>query len=60
MKVILNLPCKLLGTKFDECMMKDVLFKDSLGKYSNFSFSRSNKVYMNGCNFEEGIFKSKH
>ncbi|EMU54580.1 pentapeptide repeat-containing protein [Clostridium butyricum] len=49
--------CKLLGAKFDECMMKDVLLKDCLGKYSNFSFSKLNKVHINRCNFEEGVFQ---
>lgn len=32
--------CKLTGTTFEDSILKDVVFKESLGRYSNFSFSK--------------------
>ena len=49
--------CKLLGAKFDECNIKEILFSNSIGKYINFSFSKLKNVVIDECNFSEGIFQ---
>lgn len=53
--------CKLVGTRFDESNIKDVLIKDSIGRYSNFSFSKVNGMNILNSDFEEATFQEvKH
>ncbi|NIZ49340.1 pentapeptide repeat-containing protein, partial [Clostridioides difficile] len=48
---------KLIGVRFDDCILKNVLFKDVLGKYSNFSFSKFKIVSILDSNFENSVFQ---
>ena len=36
--------CKLLGSNFTDCNIQNVLFVDSIGRYSNFSISKMKLV----------------
>ena len=36
--------CKLVGAKFDDSHFKDVVFKECVGRYSNFSFGELKNV----------------
>lgn len=49
--------CKLVGTKFDECGLRDVLFKEVCAKYSNFSFTRLKGVNMLESDFNGSVFQ---
>ena len=49
--------CKLVGTRFEESNIKDVLIMDSIGRYSNFSFSKLNGVNIINSDFNEVIFQ---
>lgn len=49
--------CKLVGARLDESNMKDVLFNNVLGPYSNFSYSKLQNVSMEESNLEESIFQ---
>lgn len=49
--------CKLLGAKFDEGSLIDVLFQGALGKYSNFAFAKFKGVNIINCNFQEAVFQ---
>ncbi len=47
----------MIGVRFDDCILKNVLFKDVLGKYSNFSFSKFKIVSILDSNFENSVFQ---
>lgn len=55
--------CKLIGGKIEDANLKDCLFKNVLGDYSSFSFSKLNKVIFEGSSFASSVFmevKNKH
>lgn len=61
MKRVEFVGCKLIGAKFDESSLKDVLFENVIGKYVNFSFSKLQAVNIFESNFNEGTFQEvKH
>lgn len=49
--------CKLLGSIFIECSIKDVLLQNILGEYSNFSFSKIKKINIIESNLQRVIFQ---
>lgn len=49
--------CKLVGTRFDESSIKDVLIMDSIGRYSNFSFTKINCMNIVNSDFQEATFQ---
>ena len=46
-----------MGTRFDECSMKNVLFNSSLGKYSNFAYSKLDGVNIIESDFQNSVFQ---
>lgn len=57
------LNCKLIGSKLEDGNFKDCLFRNVLGDYSSFSFSKLNKVSFEGSSFVSSVFmevKNKH
>ena len=48
--------CKMLGSKIEDAHLKDCLFKNILGDYTTFSFSKFNKVAFEGSSFVSSIF----
>ncbi|MEG0855939.1 MAG: pentapeptide repeat-containing protein [Terrisporobacter sp.] len=48
--------CKLIGGKIEDANLKDCLFKNVLGDYSSFSFSKLNKVNFESSSFASSIF----
>ena len=50
------LNCKIIGSKLEDANLKDCLFKNVLGDYSSFSFSKLNKVNLESSSFESSVF----
>ncbi|WP_297130679.1 pentapeptide repeat-containing protein [Terrisporobacter sp.] len=50
------LNCKIIGSKLEDAHLKDCLFKNILGDYSSFSFSKLNKVNFESSSFESSVF----
>lgn len=48
--------CKMVGSKIEDAHLKDCLFKNILGDYSSFSFSKLNKVNFENSSFASSIF----
>lgn len=48
--------CKMIGSKIEDAHMKDCLFKNVLGDYSTFAFSKLNKVNFEGSSFVSSVF----
>lgn len=48
--------CKMIGTKIEDAHLKDCLFKNILGDYSSFAFSKLNKVSFESSSFASSIF----
>lgn len=49
--------CKLMGGRFDESSIRDVLFQNVLAKYSNFAFSKLKLVNIVNSDFQASIFQ---
>ena len=55
--------CKMIGSKIEDCHLKDCIFKNVLGDYSSFAFSKLNRVSFEGSSFVSSVFmevKNKH
>lgn len=48
--------CKMIGSKIEDAHLKDCLFKNILGDYSSFAFSKLNKVSFESSSFASSIF----
>lgn len=48
--------CKMIGSKIEDAHLKDCLFKNILGDYSSFTFSKLNKVSFESSSFASSIF----
>ena len=48
--------CKMIGSKIEDAHLKDCLFKNILGDYSSFAFSKLNKVSFENSSFASSIF----
>ena len=48
--------CKMVGCKIEDANLKDCLFKNILGDYSSFAFSKFNKVSFENSSFASSIF----
>ena len=53
--------CKLVGTTFFDCSLRDISFCDSLSKYINFSGCKMSSMIISNCDFsyatlEENVF----
>ena len=48
--------CKMIGSKIEDAHLKDCLFKNILGDYSSFAFSKLNKVSFERSSFASSIF----
>ena len=48
--------CKMIGSKIEDAHLKDCLFKNILGDYSSFTFSKLNKVSFESSSFDSSIF----
>lgn len=48
--------CKMVGVKIEDAHLKDCLFKNILGDYSSFAFSKLNKVSFEGSSFASSVF----
>lgn len=48
--------CKMIGCKIEDAHLKDCLFKNILGDYSSFSFSKLNKVSFESSSFAFSVF----
>ena len=48
--------CKMIGSKIEDAHLKDCLFKNILGDYSSFAFSKLNKVSFESSTFASSIF----
>lgn len=48
--------CKMIGSKIEYAHLKDCLFKNILGDYSSFAFSKLNKVSFESSSFASSIF----
>ena len=48
--------CKMIGSKIEDAHLKDCLFKNILGDYSSFAFSKLNKVRFESSSFASSIF----
>ena len=48
--------CKMIGSKIEDAHLKDCLFKNILGDYSSFAFSKLNKVSFESSSFVSSIF----
>ena len=48
--------CKMIGSKIEDAHLKDCLFKNILGDYSSFAFSKLNKVSFESSYFASIIF----
>ena len=49
--------CKLIGSIFNDCILKSVLFKDCAGRYSNFAFSKFKGVSYINSDFSYSVFQ---
>ena len=49
--------CKLTGCSFNDATLKSVVFKNCLGKYSNFSFSKFSGVSIENSDFSFAVFQ---
>lgn len=50
------LNCKMVGSKIEDAHLKDCLFKNILGDYSSFAFSKLNKVSFESSSFASSVF----
>ena len=48
--------CKMIGSRIEDANLKDCLFKNILGNYSSFAFSKLNKVGFEGSSFSSSVF----
>ena len=48
--------CKMIGSKIEDAHLKDCLFKNILGDYSSFAFSKLNKISFESSSFASSIF----
>lgn len=48
--------CKMIGSKIEDAYLKDCLFKNILGDYSSFAFSKLNKVSFENSSFASSVF----
>ncbi len=48
--------CKMVGSKIEDANLKNCLFKNILGDYSSFAFSKLNKVNFESSSFYSSIF----
>ena len=48
--------CKIIVSKIEDAHLKDCLFKNILGDYSSFAFSKLNKVSFESSSFASSIF----
>ena len=48
--------CNMIGSKIEDAHLKDCLFKNILGDYSSFAFSKLNKVSFESSSFASSIF----
>ena len=48
--------CKMIGSKIEDAHLKDCIFKNILGDYSSFAFSKLNKVSFESSSFASSIF----
>lgn len=49
--------CKMIGSRLEDCTIKNVLFDNVLGKYMNLSFSKFKTVYIKESQFQNSVFQ---
>ncbi|WP_455538659.1 pentapeptide repeat-containing protein [Terrisporobacter sp.] len=48
--------CKMIGSKIEDANLKDCVFKNILGDYSSFAYSKLNKISFDDSSFISSVF----